>query len=94
MLEEELHNSRLEGYVTQVLEEEGSLSPGLWSLVAASVVVASQPRHAPIALVCVIFLPLLVIFCVCYLGFIQFMRHKPIVGTAERRQRTKKRKVQ
>ncbi|KAK3890065.1 hypothetical protein Pcinc_005980 [Petrolisthes cinctipes] len=46
-----------------------------------------------IALVCVIFLPMLVIFCVCYLGLIQFLRHKPIVGTAERRQRAKKRKV-
>ncbi|KAK4324154.1 hypothetical protein Pmani_005157 [Petrolisthes manimaculis] len=46
-----------------------------------------------IALVCVIFLPLLVIFCVCYLGLIQFLRHKPIVGTTERRQRAKKRKV-
>lgn len=46
-----------------------------------------------IALVCVIFLPLLVTFCVCYFSLIHFLRHKPIVGTAETRQRARKRKV-
>ncbi|XP_069989692.1 neuropeptide FF receptor 2-like [Penaeus vannamei] len=44
-------------------------------------------------LTCLIFMPLLIVFLVCYARLIAFLRQRPTVGAADLRQRGRKRKV-
>ncbi|XP_042889541.1 substance-K receptor-like [Penaeus japonicus] len=83
----------LEGpFVTILIEEDGHAEmkcPVYFCWASASPTLQMYQG----ILTCLIFVPLLVAFLVCYSRLIVFLRHRPAVGAADSRQSRRKRKV-